>query len=116
MARVASGRGWGRRIGVEATPRSQPNQDLRAALLKPLLQFDGLVARVEDEQGDRCGFFLGQAAEQPLNLLYGYHVSILRRRYALDVHRGSPALADEVELGDELVSPTGHDRLASRVA
>jgi hypothetical protein len=35
---------------------------------------------------------------------------------AQGVHWGSPALADEIELCYELVSPSGHDRLPRRVA
>lgn len=95
VARVTSGGGRGRRISVEATPGAQPNQDLRAALLEPLLQFDGVVARVEDKQRDRCCglFLLGQPAEQPFHLLAGDCVGVVRGRYALDVHTGAVQLS-----------------------
>jgi hypothetical protein len=40
------------RITVEATTCAQTDENLARATLKPLLQLDGIVARVEDEQGD----------------------------------------------------------------
>ena len=39
------------RVAVEATPRSQADEDLARAPFEPLLQLDGIVASVEDEQG-----------------------------------------------------------------
>jgi hypothetical protein len=54
--------------------------------------------------------------QQNLHLLGGHLVGVLGGPDALHVEGGGPTLADEVELCDELVSPSGHDRLAGRVA
>src|SRR5215208_4209079 len=48
------------RVAVEATPRAQTDEDLARASLKPLLHLDGIVARVEDEQGSSGGPFLAR--------------------------------------------------------
>jgi hypothetical protein len=45
------------RIAVEAPPRSQAEEYLAWALLQCSLHLDGVVARVEDEQGDGISFF-----------------------------------------------------------
>src|SRR3712207_1148427 len=109
--------GWASeaRIGVETAPRPQTDEDLRAAAFQLLLKLDGIVAGVEDEQGN-VPFLLGRPAYKRFDLLGSNLVGVLRGVDAPHVHRGGPALADEVELCDELVSPSGHDRLASRVA
>ena len=88
------------RGAVEAAPRSQTDEDLARAPFEPSLQLDRLVARVEDEQGDDPSF---KPAQQSLDLLGGDHVGVLGGPDALYVHEGGPALADEVELCDELV-------------
>jgi membrane-associated protease RseP (regulator of RpoE activity) len=108
--------GWASeaRISVEATPGAQTEEDLAPTPLRPLLHLDGIVASVEDEQGD--ALFLSQPTEQSLNLLDGDHVGILHGMDAQGVHWGGPALADEIEPGDELVGPSGDDRLPRRVA
>ena len=49
-------------------------------------------------------------------MLGGSHVGLLLRMYARYVHRSRPALADEVELRDELVGPSGYDGLPGGVA
>ena len=96
------------RVAVEATPRPQGDEDLaRRTPLQCSLQFDGVVARVEDEQGNGLSFF--KPTQQSPNLLGGNHVGVLGGPEAHYIHGGSPALADEVELCDELVGPTGHD-------
>ncbi len=122
-ARATSGpgeRSHRRGVGVEATPPSQPNQDLRRrAPFQPLLQPHGIVAGVEDEQRDGSSFGRRRAEEQSYHLLGGGHVvGVPRGMEALHVHRGGPALASEAYLGDELlVGPPGDDdRLAGRVA
>jgi hypothetical protein len=102
------------RIGIEATPRPQTDEDLTRSPLQPLLHLDGIVASVEDEQGSDP--LLRQPAEKRFHLLGGYLVGVLRGAHALHVKGGGPALADEVEPGDELVGPSSHDGLASRVA
>jgi hypothetical protein len=79
-----------------------------------LLHLDRIVARVEDEQRDAP--FLSEPTEQSLYLPCGDPVGVLHGMDAQCVNRSSPALADEVELGDELVGPARYDGLASRVA
>jgi hypothetical protein len=55
-------------------------------------------------------------AHKRSELLGGHLVGVLRRANALHVHGGNPALAHEIELRDELVSPACYDRLPRRVA
>ena len=102
------------RIGVEAATRSQPDEDLARIPLQSSLDLDGIVAGVEDEQGS--GPFRGRAAQRRFHLLGGHLVGVPRGADASHVHWGGPALAHEVELCDELVGPSGHDRPAGRVA
>jgi hypothetical protein len=45
------------RIAVEAPSRSQADEYLAWAPLYPHLHLDGIVARVEDEQGDGPSYF-----------------------------------------------------------
>jgi len=78
-----------------------------------LLQFYGIVASVEDEQGD--GLFFKPTQQSP-NLLGGDHVGVLGGLDALHVHGSGPALADEVELRDELVGPSVDNGLSGGVA
>src|SRR5215212_7747999 len=115
--RSASVGGWASeaRIGVEATPGAQTEEDLAPTPLKPLLHLDGIVARVEDEQGDAARFF-SEPTEQSLYLFDGDHVGVLHGMDAQCVNRSSPALAHEVELCDELVGPARDDGLPRRVA
>src|SRR5215210_5394717 len=103
------------RIGVEATPRSQTEEDLAWSPLQSLLHLDGIVASVKDEQGSDP-LLLRREAEKRFHLLGGHLVGILRRAEALYVHGGTPALADEIELCDELVGPARYDRLPRRMA
>jgi hypothetical protein len=110
-----SGRACKTRIGVETATRPQTDKDLARTSLKPLLQLHGIVASVEDEQRN-FSFLLRREAHKRFHLLGGRLVGLLRRVEALYVHGGGPTLADEVELGDELVGPPRYDRLASRVA
>jgi hypothetical protein len=102
------------RIAVEAASCPQTDEYLARAPLESLLHFDGIVARVEDEQGE--GLSPPEPTQQDLHLLGSDHIGILFSSDALDVHGSSPTLAGEVELCDELVGPSGHDRLACRVA
>jgi hypothetical protein len=106
------------RVAVEATPRSQPHEDLARAPLQPRLQFDGVVARVEDEQGDSgllFVFFL-EPTQQYLHLPGGDQVGVLGGPDTLHVHGSGPTLAHKVELCDELVGPACDDGLAGGVA
>jgi hypothetical protein len=73
------------------------------------------VACVEDEQGSDP-LLLRPEAKKRFDLLGGYLIGVLPRADASDIHGGGPTLADEIELGDELVSPSGDDRLPRRVA
>jgi hypothetical protein len=96
------------RISVEATPRPQANEDLARTSLESPLELHRIVASVEDEQ--RSGpllLFLAlmREAHKRFNLLSGNLVGVLRRTQALHVHGGNPALANEIELCDELVGP-----------
>jgi hypothetical protein len=103
------------RIGVEATPRSQTDEHLARTLLKPLLQFHGIVACIKDEQGNDP-LLLMPEAEKRFDLLGGHLIGVLPRADASHIHGGGPALADEIELCDELVSPACYDRLSRGVA
>jgi len=91
------------RVAVEAAPGAQADEDLRRGLLQCSLQLDGIVAGVEDEQGDTISG--GGSSEQFLDLLRGDRVHFLVWTDALHVHGGGPTLAGEVELCDELVGP-----------
>jgi hypothetical protein len=102
------------RIAVEAASCPQTDKYLARAPLKSLLHLDGIVTRVEDEQGE--GLSPPESTQQDLNLLGGDHIGILFSSDALHVHGSSPTLAGEAQLCDELVGPSGHDRLACRVA
>jgi hypothetical protein len=102
------------RIGVEAAPGPQTDEDLARTSLKPLLQLHGIVARIKDEQGD--SFFSSEPAQQSLYLLGGDHVGVLHGMDAQYVHRSGPTLADEAEPRDELVGPSSYDGLPRRVA
>src|SRR5918996_620934 len=102
------GRASEARISVEATPRPQAEEDLARISLEPLLELHRIISSVEDEQ--RSGpllLFLAliQEAHKPFDLLSSHLVGLLRRRQALHVHGGNPALAHEIELCDELVGP-----------
>ena len=103
------------RIGVEAPPRPQTDENLARTTLKPLLQLHRIVASIEDEQGS-VPFLLGRPAQERFHLLGGDLAGVLSGADALHVHGGGPALAEEVEPGDELVGPAGYDGLAGRVA
>jgi hypothetical protein len=71
------GRSSEARLGVEATPCPQTDEDLaRRTPLQPLLHLDGIVAGVEDEQGS--GPLLGRPAQKRFHLLGGHLVSIPR--------------------------------------
>jgi hypothetical protein len=61
------------RVAVEATPCPQAHEDLAVAPLESLLQLHGIVARVEDEQGDDPFF---KPTHQSLDLLCGDHVGV----------------------------------------
>src|SRR5918995_1096298 len=103
---------------ILAQARSQTDKDLARTSLEPLLQLHRIVARVEDEQ--RSGplllrfLVLMREAHKRSHLLGGHLVGVLPRVEALYVYGGGPTLADEVELCNELVSPSGHDRLSRR--
>jgi hypothetical protein len=92
------------RVAVEATPRPQADEDLaRTTPLQPPLQLDEVVARIEDEYSNGRSFF--ESIQQYLHLPGGDHVGVLGGPDALDIHRGGPTLAGEVQPGDELVDP-----------
>lgn len=102
------------RIAVEATPRTQADEELAYGTLQSLLELDGVVSGVKDEQGDAPRAIVHSGSyEQPLELSTG---DLLVRMDASHIHGGSPTLADEAELGDELVGPPRHDGLPGGVA
>ena len=103
------------RVAVEAAPGSQTDEYLARAPLQRSLQFHRVVARVEDEQGHR-NFSSFEPTQQSPHLRGGDHVGVLGGPDTLHVHRGGPALADEAQLCDELVGPSGDDGLAGGVA
>jgi hypothetical protein len=71
-------------VPVEASPRSQADEDLAQAPLQPPLHLDRVVARVEDEMWDGLYFF--EPTQQCLDLLGGDHVSVLGWSDTLHVH------------------------------
>ena len=104
-------------VAIEAPPRPQADEDLARAPLQSPLQFDGVVARVENEQrSGSSGLLLSESAQQSPDLLGGDRVRFLIRTDALHIYRGGPALAHEAQLCDELVGPSCYDRLAGGVA
>ena len=107
--------GWSHRVGVEAAPGAQPDENGRSAAREAPLQLHGIVASVEDEQG-HAAFALGQPVEQGHHLPGGHLVGVLRRADPPRVHGGHPTLPREADLGDPLVGPAGHDGLAGGVA
>jgi hypothetical protein len=104
----------GSRIAVEAASCPQTQEYLARAPFEPLLHFEGIVTRIEDEQGEDLS--PPEPTQQSLHLLGGDHISILFGSDALHVYGGAPTLAGEVEPGDELVGPSGDDGLACRVS
>ena len=102
------------RGAVEAAPRPQADEDLAPAPLQTPLQLDGVLARVEDEQGS--DYLLGRPEKERLDLLDGHLVGVLRGADAHHVHGGAPALAGEAQLCDELVGPACDDGLTGGVA
>src|SRR5215204_1349912 len=113
-----SGRTSEARIGEEAATSPQTDEDLTRSSLQSLLHLAGIVSSVEDEQ--RTGSLLlllsSQEAHKRFHLLGGHLIGVLRRAEALYVHGGNPALADEIELCDELVGPARYDGLPGGVA
>ena len=91
----------------------QPHQDVRAPTLQAALQLDGIVARVEDEQGR--GTAARRALQQVLRLLHRHVVGVLLRTDAPGVHGRHPRISLEGKPGDQLVGPPGHDGLPGRV-
>src|SRR5215217_1733278 len=61
MTARAPGPRWRWRIGIEATPRAQPDEHLRPTSFQPLLQPHRIVSSVEDEKRRVIAF--GQSAE-----------------------------------------------------
>jgi hypothetical protein len=55
------------RVAVEAASRPQTEEDLARAPFEPLLHLDGIVARIEDEQGKNVS--LPEPTQQDLHLL-----------------------------------------------
>ena len=55
------------RVAVEAAPGAQAEEDLARAPLQSLLHLDGVVARIEDEQGNGPSF--PESVQQGLHLL-----------------------------------------------
>src|SRR5215213_9180671 len=114
-----SGRTSEARIGEEAATSPQTDEDLTRSSLQSLLHLAGIVSSVEDEQ--RSGplllfLVLMHKAHKRFDLLNSHLACVLRRTQALHVHEGNPALANEIELCDELVGPSGDDGLPRRVA
>jgi hypothetical protein len=64
----------------------------------------------------RLFLVLVREAEKRFHLLCGHLIGVLCGAHALYVHGRGPALADEIELCDELVGPACYDRLPRRVA
>jgi hypothetical protein len=98
------------RVAVEAPPGAQAEEDLARAPLELALQLDGVLAGIEDEQGNR-ELFSSEPAEQGLHLPGGDHVGVLGGPDALHIHGGAPTLAGEVDSGDELLGPACDDGL-----
>jgi hypothetical protein len=78
-------RGWMFRVGIKATVRMQPHEQLSPASFEPSLQLDGIVAGVEDEPG--CVAVPRQPTEQRFRLLDGDLVGIIFRLHAPSIDR-----------------------------
>jgi len=102
------------RVSIKATARPQADEELAHGAPDPLLELHGIIAGVENEHRD--GGVRRRTIEQGFDLLGGGYVGLLLGMYALHVHRSRPALADEVELRDELAGPSSYDGLTGRVA
>src|SRR5215211_147910 len=100
-------------VAVEAASRPQPHEYLARAPFESSLQFDGVVARVKDEQ--RYGPHFPEPPQQSPDLLSGERVRLPIRPETLHVNGSGPALAHETKLCDELVGPAGDDGLACGV-
>jgi hypothetical protein len=111
-ATPASGRWW--RVGVEAAVRPQPHQHRDGDLGQVEGELGGVVAGVEHKQWDRSAG--GQPGEQPADLRCGGLVSVVQWMQATGVHRGSPGVPVEADVGDPLEGPASDDWLAGRMA
>lgn len=96
-------------VGVEGAVGVQPHQDVGALTLQAALQLDGIVARLEDEQGR--GTAARGALQQVLHLSHGHVVGVFLRAHAPRIHRGDPRVALEGKPGDQLVGPACDDGL-----
>jgi hypothetical protein len=65
------------RVAVKASPGAQTEEDLARKSFEPLLHLDGIVARVEDEQGNVGLSSYFRPSQQSLDLLRGDHVGVL---------------------------------------
>jgi hypothetical protein len=102
------------RVGIKAAARPQADEDLAWRALDSLLELQRIVPSVEDEQRDGAALPRG-STKQGFDLLGGESIDFPIRMEARYVYWGRPTLADEVELGDELVGPSGHDGLSGGV-
>ncbi len=98
------------RVGIEASARPQANQQLCVASLEPLLQLHRTIAGLKYEKWDAAR--RGQPIEQPLHRLGSDLVCVLTRMGTARLHRSDPAGTGEAQLSNELVGPSGDDRLA----
>jgi hypothetical protein len=90
-------------IGVEGAVGVQPHQKVRALTLQAALQLDGIVARVEDEQGrgTPARRAARRALQQVLRLLQRHVVGVLLRTDAPGVHGRHPRISLEGKPGDQ---------------
>jgi hypothetical protein len=78
-----------------------------AVAFQSTLQFDGIVAGVEDEQRNVISF--GQPTKQTFDLFHGHLVGILRRLDPPHVDGRHPRVALEGEPRDQLVGPASDE-------
>jgi hypothetical protein len=101
--------GWASeaRISVEATPSSGRGSGTYIPRAPAGASQDRREGVEDEQRSDPLLLFLAlmREAHKCFDLLSSHLVGVLRRTEALHVHRGNPALTNEIELCDELVGP-----------
>jgi hypothetical protein len=102
------------RVGVEAPPGAQADQNGGASVTQRLGELDRIVASIEEEPGQRTRS--GQVRDKGRDLLGSDGIGILLGTQALHTHRCRPTLSREADLGDPGIRPARDDGLPGRMA